>query len=78
MYVDEDEKCVFYPSSGAGGQVLAMNGIPSIEVCSNITFTYKIVNVFRVILRIRAMFFCLRRQHHDKLWELLVGESKNA
>ena len=30
--MDEDEKCVFYPSAGTGGQVLAMNGTPSIEV----------------------------------------------
>ena len=45
MYVDDEEKCVFYPSSGAGGQVLAMNGVPSIEVCFKITFIYKIVNV---------------------------------
>ena len=32
LLIDERDQCVYYPSSGAGGQVLAMNGIPVIEV----------------------------------------------
>ena len=32
LFIDDTEKCVFYPSAAAGGQVLAMNGTPTIEV----------------------------------------------
>jgi len=32
MFIDEEEHCMFYPSNGGGGEVLAMNGTPTIEV----------------------------------------------
>ena len=35
MLIDERVQCVYYPSTGAGGQALAMNGVPALEVHNN-------------------------------------------
>ena len=41
LLINERDQCVYYPSSGAGGQVLAMNGIPVIEVKTSLWFMIK-------------------------------------
>ena len=37
LVIDERDQKVYYPFTGAGGQVLAMNCIPTIEVRYNTT-----------------------------------------
>ena len=43
MFIDEEAMSVYYPASGTGAQVLAMNGTPTIEVLLNKIYWHSII-----------------------------------
>ena len=61
--IEERDQCVYYLFPGTGGQALAMNGVPSIEVDLQLMLHtwILIVSIFRVTLKMEDICLVLRK-----------------
>ena len=76
LLIDERDQCVYYPSSGAGGQVLAMNGIPVIEVKIYIHINKSLQILVLIIHKVCTFHFESVLNSGASVWEG-EGSTKN-